>query len=268
MPTTEFKKRMDERLRRWYRGEDPAPDPSLQERRTYVAGLVNKSAMFRYAAKFALPLPERYAEVAAIEELDFDALPERVVIKPNNSADNDCVMLFDNDSEIFTGDAVPIAKRCDYVKEKFANGRFIKSNTRIIAEEFVQDFDDKYIVPRDFKVYIAGSRSWVVQVVNRTGPKKEWSHRFYRQDWVPYDRFQRSNLLADVIEKPLHFEEMINLANRIGQDIKCFMRVDFYLAQRGALFGEFTSYPNAGLQFTPLGSNVLCDLMDRYPDPF
>lgn len=268
MPETEFKRRMDERLRRWYQGADPHPDPAIQKRRRHVAGLVNKSAMFRYAERLNLPLPERHAEVATVDELDFTTLPERVVIKPNNSADNDCVMLFDQGREVFTNDPVPVDARKDYVRNTFARGRFIKPDTRIIAEEFVQDFDDRYVVPRDFKVYVAGGRSWVIQVVDRIGPKKTWSHRYYSQDWVVYDHFQRTNAFGTEIPKPMHFDQMIALSNRIAQDIGCFMRLDFYLARRGALFGEFTSYPNAGLQFTEIGNNVLCDLMDRYPDPF
>ena len=269
MPNTEFKLRMNKRLEYWYKNVNPNPDPKLQKRKGYIAGLINKTAMTRYAARMNLPMPEHYCEVKTVDELDFSVLPERVVIKPNNSADNDCVMLFDKGREVFTGDLVPVSERMEYVRETFKNGRFIKPETRIIAEEFIQDFDETNVVPRDFKVYVAGGRSWVIQVVNRPGTtKKDWSHRYYSQDWVPYEHFQRSNAFGKVVEKPMHFDQLIRISNRIAQDIGCFMRVDFYIAKRGVVFGEFTSYPNAGLQFTPIGNNVLCDLMDRYPDPF
>lgn len=268
MPQTEFKRRMEARLASWYKGEDPNPDPKRQTRRKYVAGLVNKTAMFKYAQRLDLPLPERYAEVTTIDELDFDALPDRVVIKPNNSADNDCVMLFAGEQEVFTGDRVPLAERPDYVRRVFAAGRFIKPDTRIIAEEFIQDYDERFVVPRDFKVFVAGGRPWVIQVVDRTGPKSNWRHRYYSQDWVPYDHFNMTNATDKAIDRPMHFDQMMDLSRRIAEDINCFMRLDFYLARRGAVFGEFTSYPNAGLQFTQIGNNVLCDLMDRYPDPF
>ena len=268
MPNSDFKQRMDQRLDRWYQGKDPHPDPAVQKRRKYVAGLVNKTTMFDYARRMNLPLPERFAEVKTAEELDFKTLPERVVIKPNNSADNDCVMLFDKGREVFTGDEVPVSERMGYVRDTFAKGRFIKPETRIIAEEFVQDYDESYVVPRDFKAFVVGGRAWVFQVVDREGSKKNWSHRYYSRDWVVYDHFQRSNACGTPIPKPMHFKDMLEMSDRIAQDIKCFMRVDFYIAKRGVIFGEFTSYPNAGLQFTEVGNNVLCDLMDRYPDPF
>jgi hypothetical protein len=268
MAETEFKRRMDLRLARWYQNADPHPDPELQARRRYVANLVNKSAMLKYAERMTLPIPERYAEVATVEELDFAALPERVVIKPNNSADNDCVMLFDNGREIFSGSEAPVESRAEFVRETFANGRFIKRDTRILAEEFVRDYNESFAVPRDFKVYVAGGRSWVVQVVNRVGPKKSWTHRFYSRDWVPYGPFQMSNLFGEEIPPPPHLDRMIEIADRIARDIDVFMRLDFYISAKGPVFGEFTSYPNAGMRFTEIGNAVLCDLMDRYPDPF
>lgn len=268
MPNTDFKRRMNERLARWYKNADPHEDPKLQQRRRYIAGLVNKTSMFNYARRMELPLPERFAEAARLEALDFAALPERVVIKPNNGADNDGVLLFDGEREVFTGDRVAIADRAAYTRQRYDTGSFLKPNSKIIAEEFLQDFDPAFTVPRDFKVYVAGGRPWVVQVVNRQGPKAEWSHCYYNQDWVAYGPFQRENALAPEIARPPHFEELMALSTRIARDIKCFMRLDFYITADRVVFGEFTSYPNAGLQFTPVGSNVLCDLMDRYPDPF
>jgi len=268
MPNTEFKRRMTDRLDRWYKGASPHEDPKKQKRRQYIAGLVNKTAMFNYAARLELPLPERFAEVEQLEEMDFASLPERVVIKPNNAANNDGVLLFDGPREVFTGDSVALEERAAYTRRRYAEGAFIKGNSKIIAEEFIQDFDPSFAVPRDLKVYVAGGRPWVIQVVNRQGPKKNWSHRYYSQDWVPYDHFQRENALAAVIDKPLHFDSLLELSTRIAKDINCFMRLDFYITTKRVVFGEFTSYPNAGLQFTQVGNNVLCDLMDRYPDPF
>ena len=130
------------------------------------------------------------------------------------------------------------------------------------------DYDPTYEIPRDFKVYVAGGRSRVIQVVNRSGSKNLWKHRFYDVAWTPYEDFQTSNLTDAVIDRPLGLNELIELADLVADDIGCFMRLDFYLTPRGPIFGEFTSYPNAGLHFTSTGERVLCELMDEYPDPF
>lgn len=60
MAETEFKRRMDLRLARWYQNADPHPDPELQARRRYVANLVNKSAMLKYAERMTELLPKRW----------------------------------------------------------------------------------------------------------------------------------------------------------------------------------------------------------------
>lgn len=269
MEKTEFKTRMDDRLRRWYRDEDRPADPALAARRSSVASLVNKTTMADYAQKMGLPLPQCHALVGSVDQLDFSVLPERIVIKPSNSADNDCVMLFAEGREVFTGDAVPVPDRADYVREAFRKGRFTNEHTQILAEEFIQDYDPRFVVPRDFKVYVVGGKPWITQVVDRTGPKKSWTHRFYDRSWTPYpDNFQLANKPAAPIEPPAALDDLYRLSEQIAADINCFMRLDFYLAARGVVFGEFTSYPNAGLNFSPQAGAILCDLMDSFPDPF
>ncbi len=259
---------MEDRLANWYKGANPNPDQTLQKRRKYVASLVNKSVMFDYAKRMNLPMPERFADVKTADELDFSTLPETVVIKPNNSADNDCVMLFDGPREIFTGDIVPVERRAEYVRSTFAKGRETNAFTRILAEEFVRDYDESYVVPRDFKVFVAGGKSHVIQVVDRVGSKKEWSHRYYNRDWEAYGDFQGSNRFGETIPKPPHYQDLLRLSDKIAADIGCFMRLDFYITRSRVVFGEFTSYPNAGMHFTELGNGVMVGLMDKFPDPF
>ena len=240
MEKTEFKTRMDDRLRRWYRDDDGptglAPDPALAARRRYVASLVNKITMSGYAQKMGLPLPQCYALVDSVVQLDFSALPERLVIKPSNSAGNDCVMLFAGGREVFTGDPVPVPQRADYVRETFRKGRFTNEHTKILAEEFIQDYDHRFVVPRDFKVYVAGGKPWITQVVDRTGRKKSWTHRFYDRSWTPYpESFQLANKPAAPIAPPAMLDDLYRLSEQIALDINCFMRLDFYIATRGVV---------------------------------
>ena len=267
METTEFKRRMEERLQRWYHSP-PHPDPEVQQRRHSVAMLANKSEMHAYATRMNIPLPRRFAEVDSVDALDFRALPHRVVVKPNNQCSQSGVCLFDRGREVFSGDIVPLAERQDYVRERLAQVQPLPPGTKIIAEEFVEDFEPEMTVPRAFKTFVAGGRTWVTKVVDRNGPGGRTTERYYSRDWTPYDLFQTTNPLADPIPEPMHYRQLLDLSDRIARDIECFMRLDFYITPRGVLFGEFTSYPNAGNRYTALGSKVLCDLMDRYPDPF
>lgn len=259
---------MNDRLARWYGGTSPHTNPELQARLTTVAGLVNKVRMQDYANRKGLPLPRQYASPSSIGALDVAALPSRVVIKPDNLANGDCVMLFDDDREVISGKSVPIRNRNAFVRRTLAQSSNATPDTMLIAEEFICDADPRHAIPLDFKVFVAGGWSWIIQVVDRNGPASKRRHRFYTRDWTPFDEFQTSNALDDLTPRPSCLPELLRLSDRIAQDIGCFMRLDFYISDRGVLFGEFTPYPNAGRNFTELGNRELCDLMDCFPDPF
>ena len=264
-----FQDRMEDRLEKWYKGKSPHEIGCKQKRRRYVASLVNKGVMHEYATAHGIPLPHRYAEVKDINALDCSALPDRVVIKPSNSADSDCVMLFSGGVEMFSGTPVSQEERKEFVETVFSSGRFLNSRTKIIAEEFIQDYNPKYHIPRDFKVYVAGGSAHLIQVIDRNGPKHLWTQRCYLRDWTPFeDAFKTNYKVGEIIPKPPRLQELIDVSDYIAADISCFMRLDFFISSSRVVFGEFTSYPSAGVGFTESANKYLCELMDQYPDDF
>jgi hypothetical protein len=259
-----FRNKLKARRNRWY-AVDRGP------RLAFLAGLVNKSAMYPYAIGIGLDLPRRYADVASLDEVDFAALPNRLVVKPSNASDCAGVMLFTGDKELFSGDCVSITSRSAYAREKLASASVrdecVKGETRIIVEEFVQDCDPAYAIPRDFKVYIAGGKAHLVQVINRNGSKKNWSNSFYLRDWEFINQeVQTAYRRGPQMERPERLDDLIVASDLVASDLQCFYRLDFYMAARGPVFGEFTSKPFGGTGFTPFGERLMCDLMDTYPD--
>lgn len=264
-----FKERMEDRLSHWYKHGNSGPENDQTNRRRYIAGLVNKTSMFAYAKKHNIPLPHRYAEVSNVGDLDFKSFPERVVVKPNNSADSDCVMLFSDGKEIFSGESVLATEMSAFIEKAFAAGRFLNTHTKILVEEFIQDYDKRFLIPRDFKVYVAGGRAHFIQVIDRNGPKAAWNHSFYDREWTDiHDNMQETYRQGPKIERPARLHELVSLSEKIAQDIGCFMRLDFFISADRVVFGEFTSYPFAGMRYTPEGDRQLCYLMNRFPDPF
>jgi hypothetical protein len=225
--------------------------------------------MYPYVIGRGLDLPVRYADIASFDEVDFARLPTNLVIKPSNAAVCAGVMLFAGDHELFSGDRVPVSSRASYAAGKLASVRDKCRNgeTRIIIEELVQDCDPIYAIPRDFKVYVAGGKAHIIQVIDRNGPKKSWSHSFYSREWMFFDQeLQVGYRQGPMMERPKRLGELLAAADLIAADLRCFYRLDFYIAARGPVFGEFTSYPFGGKGFTPAGDRLMCDLMNRYPD--
>lgn len=265
VPGPSFAARIEQRRQLWLSAIRNPTDATA--RRQYVARLVNKSHMSGYARLHDIPLPVRYGDFAAIGDIDFRALPDRVVIKPDNAASGECVLLFDGETELLSGQHVPRGDRSYFTRKAFALSGRVNASTRIIVEELVADYDPRFRIPRDFKVYVAGGRAHIIQVINRNGPKASWSHSFYERDWTPIaDSFRTSYRKGPRFDAPCRLPELLALADRIAADIGCFMRLDFFIAPDRVVFGEFTSYPGAGKNFTAYGNARLCALMDAFPD--
>lgn len=178
-------------------------------------------------------------------------------------------MLFKEDMELFSGDRVPIALRAAYARKKLAAvlEECVNGELHIIIEEFVQDCDPACAIPRDFKVYVAGGEAHIIQVINRNGPKTSWSNSFYSRDWEFIDQeVQTGYARGPRAEPPEKLDDLLAAADVLASDLQCFYRLDFFMADRGPVFGEFTSYPFGGKGFTPFGDRLMCDLMDNYPD--
>ena len=264
-----FKERMDNRLARWYKGASPHTNLEKQERQKFLASLVNKSSMYAYVSRLGLRLPKQFAESVTPDGFAFSSLPSRVVIKPNNNADSKGVMLFENDRELLSGDAVSLDERAAYVARVCKRDRiFDKPGTRLIAEEFMPDHDPAFAVPRDFKVFVAGGRARLIQVIDRNPEKKLRTNSFFDRDWTFIEeRIKKNYLMGPAYPRPPHLEALLADADRIARDIGVFYRLDFYLTATGPVFGEFTSYPSAGMAFTPFGDRLMCEMMDMDADP-
>jgi hypothetical protein len=269
-PKPSFKQRMDKRLVRWYKGQDPHPDPEKQRRLKFLASLVNKGTMQRYISGLGLPLPETIHETARIDEIDFASLPNRFVIKPNNSADSKGVILFHEGKNLLNGDIVNFSDLRSYVFDLWTRDKiFEKKNTRIIVEEFLQDYDPSFIIPRDFKVFAVAGEAKLIQVIDRNPPKGHRTNSCFSRQWDFIDQKMKTNLLqGPAYEVPPRLHELLEMADKISSDIRAFYRLDFFMTKHGPVFGEFTSYPSAGLAFTAFGDRLMCDLMDLQEDEF
>src|SRR5208337_2884903 len=183
-PRDELRARLDAKGAYWSTPDAPSEVKAL------AALASNKLLMRRYVKSLGLRLPEIYWDVGDVDAINFASLPDRIVVKPHNGWDSDAVMLIDGERELLSGAAVPRTALPDFCRKTLASARFARE-PRIIVEEFVQDYDRQFAIPRDFKVYVAGGRAWVVQVIDRNGPKVQWSHSLYTRDWTKFtDAFQ------------------------------------------------------------------------------
>lgn len=124
---------------------------------------------------------------------------------------------------------------------------YVNVPRRIVVEELLKA--DKGALARDYKIFVFHGRPRLVQVhTDRFGDHRQ---DLYLPDWTPLDVryiYPRSPVPEP---RPATLDEMLSLASALGRETD-FVRVDLYDAGGRIVFGELTSYPDAGkIVFVP-----------------
>lgn len=183
------------------------------------------------------------------EDICFDDLPEKFVIKTTNGSGTNIIC---KDKSHFSRDKA-IADIKDWLKRDcYGLGRewaYKDIAPRIIVEEFLEDAENKYDGINDYKfMCFSGKACYVVFDADRYVAHKR---SIYDADWNYIDVGTDCEKLGDVVPKPKGFEEMKKIAEDLSKDFPC-VRVDLYWVNHRAYFGEMTFYPWTGyIKFEP-----------------
>ncbi len=176
------------------------------------------------------------------DEIPFPDLPNQFVIKATHGSAMTIVV--NNKNRI---DIDSIVSQCKSWLEtpygkKSREYWYEQISPRIIVEEYIDDPDHN--VPPDFKFYVFNGRVEYVHVdFNRYSDNR--ARRFFDREWNPCP-FQLDFPLGPIIDEPTRIDEMINIAEKLGDGLD-FARVDLYhTSDNNLYFGEITLAPGAG----------------------
>ena len=187
-------------------------------------------------------LPQLYGVYDTVDEVPFDALPERFAMKLTNGSGFNYICKEKTPQEIRK-----IKKRFrQWLKLDFYMlGRewaYKGVKNRIICEEFLEDAEGAGL--NDYKVFCFGGEPKLIQVdFDRFS-----NHRrnLYTPDWtflderVAYENDPHANL-----PPPPNLDEMLACARKLSEGF-AHVRVDFYDIAGRIVFGEMTFYHGAG----------------------
>lgn len=184
------------------------------------------------------------------DEIDFDKLPDRFVLKCNhNSGTGMCIC-----REKASLDIAKVKKKLKKgMKEDFfLHGReWVYKNIprKIIAEQFMTD-ESGYEL-KDYKIFCFDGIPKLIEVdFDRytTGHKRN----LYTTNWKLMNAEIKYKHVKDKkIEKPRCLDKLLELAGILSEGIP-HVRVDFYVINEAIYFGELTFYHGSGLeQFRP-----------------
>ena len=179
------------------------------------------------------------------EDISWDSLPDKFVLKLNNGSGTKYIWLIPDKNSV---DRKTVSQEINNVLRKrygYKNGEFHYSKIipKIIAEEYLID-DDGNI--KDYKFYCFNGKIAFLSIEQK---KQAGVHvrDYYDTEFnaSPVKFYDDVKTPAKVFTKPLNFEKMVDVASLLSRGYP-HVRVDLYNVGGRIYFGELTFSPECG----------------------
>lgn len=202
-------------------------------------------------------VPKLYGHWESVEDVDFDNLPDKFVIKTNHGFSGVFVVedkTSANIEYIKKGLEESISNKFGYATAEI---HYLRINPCIIAEELLPNessFSNSIV---DYKFYCFNGEPEICAVFyNRNVSTHKRSGAIYDMNWIRHDEWlnPEKQYVTKDLPTPKHFDYMKQLCSELGKGIP-FVRIDFYEAHDKVYLGEFTFTP-ASLSGGSLNPNL------------
>lgn len=234
----------------------------LYNRKDSYTQMVDKVEVKKYIANL---IGEEYiiptiAVWDSVDDIDYDSLPEKFVLKTTNGGGGDGVLICKNKvffDRIEANKHLKKALKIDLYK-KCREWPYKNVKPRIIAEKFMEDENGELI---DYKFScFNGYVNDVMVCVDRL--KNDTKFYFFDKRWNLLPLNIRGKLAPPnfTLPKPTCIDEMFDIASKLSKGIP-YVRVDLYVVNNKPYFGEITFYPYSGFD-----ANLLPETEKLYSD--
>lgn len=183
------------------------------------------------------------------DEIDFDSLPNRFVLKCNHNSGTGMCICKDKSKLDYEKVKSDLRKGLKEDYEKYNREWPYKNVPRkIVCEEYMEDQSGEL---KDYKFMVFGGEVKCSFVGSDRFSTEGLHVTFYDNNWniMPFERHYPR--LQKPHPKPICFDEMKKLAAKLSNNMP-FVRVDFYEIKGKVYFGELTFFPGSGFEeFTP-----------------
>jgi len=177
------------------------------------------------------------------EEIDFEPLPEKFILKANNGSGPHVICK--DKSSLIKDEAIKTLNVALELGEKMIEPHYRAIVPKVFCEELIDTGTDEW--PTDYKfTCIEGE---ICDVFVATERRTSTKYCTLDLDWnvLPYTR---KEYMPDVLpEKPRLLKEMAEIAKILSKDFK-FVRVDLYEYHGQVFFSELTFTPWGGLMYS------------------
>lgn len=178
------------------------------------------------------------------EEIEFESLPDKFVLKTNHSGGNTGVILCKNKSDFSLQDAVLKLKKSLHsnIFPIYREWPYKNVHKRVFAEMLLED--EGGIDDYKFYCFDGYVDSVLVCVDRQIGQPKFY---FFDENWK-LKRYNKRGKEAPedfALPKPQNLDKMFEIAHVLSKGIP-FVRVDLYNVRGKIYFGELTFFPASG----------------------
>ncbi|MFC2108927.1 ATP-grasp fold amidoligase family protein [Candidatus Bipolaricaulota bacterium] len=191
-------------------------------------------------------IPQSSFAVDNADDIPFDQLPDKCVIKSTFGEGARHIIFFDRTSS----DPYEVRQRCrEWLaerprgsREKWPFERIYQGRSRQVFEEELLT-DDQGRIPKDYKIYVFhGCAKFLVVICDRFSNA---TRTYYDTSWNLLDMRTGGYPSVPDIPKPTRLQDMLRVAERLASDLP-FVRVDLYVINEELYFSELTLYPGTG----------------------
>ncbi|WP_440100009.1 ATP-grasp fold amidoligase family protein [Serratia ureilytica] len=192
-------------------------------------------------------LNELYFACDSVQEIPWETLPEKFVIKGNHGSGYNLICQNKQSLNIKSASQLIDGWMKDDYWKTYVELNYKGIQKKIIGEKYIESANGHE--PEDYKIYcFRGVPYCTLLCVGRdTGTPKYY---FFDKDFkflcYSEDCLALSQEEIDAFVKPEGYDELFEYAARLSAPFE-FVRVDFYISQGQIIFGELTFTPSAGL---------------------
>ena len=200
----------------------------------YVANIIGKEYIIPTLGAWDTP-----------NDINWDSLPDKFVLKTNHSGGNTGVIICKNKSTFDKQKAVEKLWK-SYNSDIYKTSReWVYKNIakKIIAEPYIEDSKTQEL--RDYKFFCFNGNVKYLFVASERQKREEPFFDFFDQDYNTLPIKQGHPNSVNTPEKPVCFEEMKIIASKLSQQLP-HVRVDLYEVNGKVYFGELTFFHFAG----------------------
>lgn len=204
-------------------------------------------------------LLKQYGNWAKAEDIDWEQLPDKFVLKANNGSGGHIICT--DKSKLDIADTISSMDGIlDVSHLKLVEPHYGAIEPRILCEELL---GDGVVLPTDYKFTCVQGKIADIFVVSEREHGAKYSTMDTDWNVLPYTK--KEFMPETIPSKPEHLKRMVEIAKSLSADFE-FVRVDLYDTPRGIFFSELTFTPWGGMMnsYTNEAIKIIGDMFVDY----